>query len=607
LRAQLRENAEDFLAALGRFAARSDAPVIVWLAPLSERATKDVALNAILEPQVRIVQAALQGIQGVHVLDDEQVCRRYPVTQDEAPLADALAHVPFSRERYAAIASALARTVVNAVVPPFKVIVVDCDNTLWQGVCAEVGADGVEVTAHHRALQDYLVRQVDAGMLLCLCSRNEPADVEAVFRHNRAMVLGHEHIVASRMNWLPKSDNIRSLVAELRLGLDSVVFLDDSPVECAEVQAHCPDVQVARIPDDATQIPIFLEHLWVLDRLGQRGEALARTQMYRQDSRREAVRAASDDFETFLHSLQLRVTIAPPGPDQWDRLVELSRRTNQFNLAAHPRPASYFHALAQDAQCLAVHVEDRFGVYGLTGVVAWHRNDGALCVDDWILSCRVLGRGVEHHVLARLGEIAARAGCEEIVFRHIPTARSAPVLAFLESAGERLPQPSGETGIQFRILAQQARDSRARQTAWRSFPPQETVLPAVTRGTRLPVGVLDLVASSRRGVAQIRSAADDADHATVAIAPADVGLVGLQKLARSIAGAALGSASPDESLVEFGMDSLQIVTLLDEAARAYCPGHDDAVFNVGLGEFLARPTLRELSLMLTRLVDGAQS
>jgi FkbH-like protein len=605
LRTQLHGNADDFLAALERFAARSDAPVIVWLAPLSERATKDVALNAILEPQFRLVQVALRASQAVHVLDDEQVRRRYPVTQEEALLADAVGHVPFSRERYAAIASALARSIVNAVVPPFKVIVVDCDNTLWQGVCAEVGAQGVEVTAHHRVLQDYLVHHVDAGMLVCLCSRNEPVDVEAVFAHNRAMVLGHEHIVASRLNWLPKSDNLRSLATELGLGLDSFVFLDDDPVECAEVRAHCPEVQVVRIPDDTTQIPIVLEHLWVLDRLGQRGQALARTQLYRQETQREEVRAQSGDFEAFLQSLQLRVTMASPGPDQWDRLVELSRRTNQFNLAPHPRPASHFQGLAQSAQCLAVHVEDRFGAYGLTGFVSWHGHDSAMCVDEWMLSCRVLGRGVEHRILAMLGEVAAQVGCKEIDFRHVPTARNAPVLAFLESTCERLPQAHGETGVRFRILAQQARNSSVRQTAKASLPPQEAVLPAVTHAARLPVGVLDLVANMRRDVAQICAAAEDADLVTVAMAPGDEILAGLQQLARSIARSSLDSASPDESLVELGMDSLQIVTLLDEAVRAFGPGHEATVFDVSLGEFLARPTLRELSLMLKRLAAGA--
>ena len=596
LRARLERDADDFLAALERLAARGDVPILVWLAPLSERAP-----NVVLEPLQRRVQAALQRMPGIRALDDEQVRRWYPVAQEDAPLADAVGHVPFSRERYAAVASALARAIVDTVVPPFKVIVVDCDNTLWQGVCAEVGAHGVVVTEHHRALQAWLVRQVDAGLLVCLCSRNEPADVEAVFERNGAMVLGLEQVVASRINWQAKSDNLRSLAAELRLGLDSFVFLDDNPVECAEVQAHCPGVQVVRVPDDAAEIPLLLQHLWGLDRPARSGETPDRTRMYRQDKRREAVRAGSSDFQAFLDSLQLRVAIAPPGPGQWERVAELSRRTNQFNLAPQARSATWFQGLAPDTHCLAVDVEDRFGAYGLTGVVTYRMQDGALVVDAWMLSCRVLGRGVEHRVLAALGDIAAQANCEDITFRHVPTARNAPALAFLESVCERLPPRDGESGARFRILAQRARVTNARESASVSAPPPlEAVDRRATRVAALPAGVLDLVAHARRSVAQIRAAAGEAS----ATARGDGMLAGLLEMARSVAGDGLAGVSPDESLIELGMDSLQIVTLLDEAAAAYCPSRGDAVLDVGLGDFLARPTLRELASTLSRLAKA---
>ena len=611
LRVRLRKDADDFLAALERAAAHADAPIVVWLAPLSERAAKDAALSAVLEPLQRRVEAALESMPGIRAIDDAQVRRWYPVVQEDAPLADAVGHVPFSRERYVAVASAVARAIVDAVVPPFKVIVVDGDNTLWQGVCAEVGAQGVEVTEPHRALQAWLLRQVQAGMLVCLCSRNEPADVEAVFEHNGAMLLGLEHVVASRINWRPKSENLHALAAELRLGLDSFVFLDDSPVECAEVQAHCPGVQVLRLPDDATEIPSWLDHLWGLDHSAPRGDALARTQLYRQDSRREAARAESGDFQAFLESLQLSVTIAPPQSDQWERVAELSRRTNQFNLAPQPRSAAHFQGLAPDAHCLAVQVEDRFGAYGLTGVVTYSVRDRTLRVAAWMLSCRVLGRGVEHRVLATLGDIAAQAGCEDVVFDHLPTSRNAPALAFLASTCERLPPCDGETRVRFRILAQRAREARVRETAPAPAPalaPQrEPVKRALARAAPLPAGVLDLVARTRRGVPQIRAAAGDGGGAPAAWARDGDMLAGLLALARSIAGGALVAASPDESLVELGLDSLQIVTLLDEAARAYCPGRDDAVFDTGLGEFLARPTLRELAATLDRLARGADA
>ncbi|MEO5596774.1 MAG: HAD-IIIC family phosphatase [Lysobacteraceae bacterium] len=601
LHLRLRTLADDFLVALEQVANKGEALVVVWLAPLSERARNDVLLSSILEPLLRFTQEALQRMQGIQLLEDQQVRHWYPVMQEEAPLAEAIGHVPFSRDRFATLATALARIIVSAVLPPFKVIVVDCDNTLWQGVCAEVGEQGVEVTAHHRVLQEFLLHQIDAGMLVCLCSRNQPADVEAVFERKGAMLLGLDHIIASRINWLPKSDNLHSLAAELRLGLDSFVFLDDSPVECAEVRAHCPGVQVVQIPTDASEIPMLLEHLWGFERPAQRRDVLARTKMYRLNSRRQAVRAESESFEAFLQSLELRVNFGPPTPDQWERVAELSRRTNQFNLAPLPRPAAYFQGLAPDAHCLVVDAEDRFGAYGLTGVVTWRTLDGVLYVNDWMLSCRVLGRGVEHRVLATLGEIASQGGCKDIVFCYVPSARNTPVLAFLESTCDRLPPREEATGVWFQISASRARTVSARETAAAPVLPQEMVDREASDSTPLPVGVLDLIANTLRNTAQIRAAAGDLNLGPLAVAHDEDALAGLLAMARSIAGAELEGVSPDESLIDLGMDSLQIVTLLDEAARLHGLEPDDADFNGGLGDFLARPTLRELASMLSRV------
>jgi aryl carrier-like protein len=230
--------------------------------------------------------------------------------------------------------------------------------------------------------------------------------------------------------------------------------------------------------------------------------------------------------------------------------------------------------------------------------------DRTLRVAAWMLSCRVLGRGVEHRVLATLGDVAAQAGCEDIVIDHVPTSRNAPALAFLASTCERLPPCDGETCVRFRILAQRAREARVRETAPVSAPQREAVDRAEVRAAPLPAGVLDLVARTRRGLPQFRGTAGGAPGTS---ARDDDMLAGLLALARSIAGGALAAASPDESLVELGLDSLQIVTLLDEAARAYCPGRDDAVFDTGLGEFLARPTLRALAATLDRLAQGADA
>lgn len=579
-----RANVDELLPAIERMAAHGDAPLIAWLAPLSERARNMPALAALQ----RTVEARLAAIDGLRLLPDAQVRRWYPVDHEAAPVSDVIGHVPFSRDRYAALASAISRTVIDATTPPIKVIVVDCDNTLWRGECGEQGPHGVEVTDAHRALQAWLVRQVEAGRLLCLASRNEAADVEAVFAQNPGMLLRPDHVVARRVDWHCKSDNIRAMVAELRLGLDSVVFIDDNPVECAEVEAHCAGVQVLRLPHES-QIAVWLDHIWALPTVAR---ATDRTRFYREQAERDEFRSQSSDFQAFLDSLRLQISVRPPAPDQGERIAELSRRTNQFNLMPTVRTAAHFRNLGP--QCLAVHVMDRLGDYGLTGAVTWRVEGRSLHVDCWMLSCRVLGRGVEHKVLAALGELAAQVNCDDVILAFEPSSRNTPALKFLQVNCEAIETP---TGTAFRISAQEARQIRVRAAEGLALQ-ADASNPAPAQASRgLPAGVLDLIARERYDVARIREAAGQVSAAAL---DGDIH-AGLLELARSASDGILHAAALDDSLFELGLDSLQIVTLLDEAASVYCPGQSAAGFNAVLSSFLEKPTLRELALALRRI------
>ena len=129
-------------------------------------------------------------------------------------------------------------------------IVLDCDNTLWKGVCGEDGPLGIEITPPYRALQEFMVGQANAGRLLCLCSKNNESDVLDVFEQRTDMLLREEHFVSRRINWNSKSDNLQSLARELNLGLESFIFVDDNPVECADVEINCPGVLTLQLPTE---------------------------------------------------------------------------------------------------------------------------------------------------------------------------------------------------------------------------------------------------------------------------------------------------------------------------------------------------------------------
>ncbi|MGH8745061.1 MAG: FkbM family methyltransferase, partial [Burkholderiales bacterium] len=223
----LQRNVREFCAALGGFMQQSAAPLILCLCPRTPAAEADRELSAALSDAERSLLAQAGATANVHALGSDTALRRYPVADYYDPDGHRLGHIPYTPACYAAIGTALYRTIFNLRRKPYKVIVLDCDNTLWQGACGEDGPLGVELSEPYRGLQQFMLGQMNAGMLLCLCSKNNEQDVLQVFDRRSDMVLRREHLVSWRINWNRKSDNLRSLADELGLGLDSFIFVDD--------------------------------------------------------------------------------------------------------------------------------------------------------------------------------------------------------------------------------------------------------------------------------------------------------------------------------------------------------------------------------------------
>ena len=250
----------------------------------------------------------------------------------------------------------------------------------------------------YQALQKFMIGQINRGMLLCLCSKNSEQDVLDVFDRRTDMVLKREHLVSWRINWKSKSENIKSLAAELGLGLDSFIFIDDSPVDCADVRIQCPSVLTLQTPPDSTSIPGFLNHLWAFDHLSSTEEDRNRTRTYRENAERHGFRDQTLSLKEFIEGLQLRIEISDATAGQLARVAQLTVRTNQFNLTTIRRSEHDIKDFLgrEGAACLTVRVADRFGDYGLVGTLLYEANADRFMVDTLLLSCRVLGRGVEY-------------------------------------------------------------------------------------------------------------------------------------------------------------------------------------------------------------------
>jgi FkbH-like protein/FkbM family methyltransferase len=438
--ADLQGKVDQFVQAMDSFARSNNAPAILCLCPaVGEDCGGEKIRRALTESENYLV-AKVRELPNVQVFGPDAILTRYQTNGFHDSLANQLGHVPYTPEGFAAIGSSLFRTLSGLRRTPYKVIVLDCDNTLWEGVCGEEGPLGVVVTPSHRVLQEFMVRQMTAGMILCVCSKNDGPDVEAVFRQNQNMILKPGQIAAWRVNWSPKSENLKSIARELNVGLDSFIFVDDNPVECAEVRAQCPEVLTLELPPDADQRQQFLNHVWAFDHLHATEEDRTRTQKVLENVEREKYRENVSTLKDFIDGLQLQVELFTPQPDQINRVSQLTQRTNQFNCTTIRRSEGDIRRLLeeQSGRCLAVNVRDRFGDYGMVGVVIYFEEGEGYDVDTFLLSCRVLGRGVEHQVLARLGQLALEQGKQWTRIHFRPTNKNQPAWEFIKNVGAEL-------------------------------------------------------------------------------------------------------------------------------------------------------------------------
>jgi FkbH-like protein len=435
--------------ALDKYSNRAKGAAIAVILPPGPGVQAELSA-ALITASKSLVERA-RALPGIHLLDNLRIAN--PDCYDGA--RDELAHIPYTETFFADLALEIARRIHAIRIVPAKVLVLDCDNTLWRGVVGEDGIDGIEFSEPYLAVQDFAIAQQAKGILICLASKNQEADVLEVLEKRPDMRLNSSHIVAHRINWQPKSANIRALAAELNLGLDAFVFIDDNPLECAQVRAELPQVITIQLPA-AEEIPTFLSRLWVFDKLSATAEDAGRTQMYKENSARRAMESAASDIGEFLAALDLKIDIAIPSDEEWARIEQLTQRTNQFNFTTRRRTVQELKSsVANNAHVLRVRVSDRFGDYGLVGVIVAREEGTTLLIDNFMLSCRVLGRGVEHAMVRRLGELAEELRLQDVSLPYIATARNIPAAAFADSiAAEFAERVSG--GALYRLPAASA-------------------------------------------------------------------------------------------------------------------------------------------------------
>ncbi|MCW5797579.1 MAG: HAD family hydrolase [Nitrospira sp.] len=313
-----------------------------------------------------------------------------------------------------------------------KCLVLDLDNTLWGGVIAEEGLAGIKLGQGPDgeafvAFQDYILKLKQKGVILTVCSKNNYADAIQPFEKHSAMRLTLQDIALFIANWESKPDNIRRIADTLQIGLDSLVFVDDNPVERDIVRKFLPQVDVLPMPDDPAYYVRTLSQYLALETASLTAEDRERADQYRARAQIKELEAAAESIEDFYHSLRMQAIVTPFEETQLPRIAQLIGKTNQFNLTTrrHGMPQLTAFIRNMDYVHLALQLRDRYTDHGLVSVMIARREGELLDVDTWLMSCRVIGRTVEATMLEHLCRHAAQLGCTVLQGTYIPTQKNA--------------------------------------------------------------------------------------------------------------------------------------------------------------------------------------
>ncbi len=356
-----------------------------------------------------------------------------------------LSKTPFSTELFREAATDFAAAMRGLSGKARKLLIVDLDNTLWDGIVGETGWHDLKLGGHNargeafRDFQSALLSMRRRGVLLGVVSKNEEALALEAIRENPEMVLKLEDFAGWRINWNDKARNVIDLISDLNLGRDAAVFIDDDPAERARVREAIPEVLVPEWPKNPLDFPAALRGLNCFDAGLISAEDRNRTSTYLANSRREDERRSAPSLEEWLRKMELRVVVEPLTAANLDRTVQLLNKTNQMNLRTRRLSAGELAGWSSRAcnYLATFRVTDRFGDYGLVGVGSLTLNRAArtAAIEDFVLSCRAMGRRVEETILCALAAIGAHFGATELSAQYLATPRNLPCLKFFESSG----------------------------------------------------------------------------------------------------------------------------------------------------------------------------
>lgn len=422
--------------------------VIVWNQPPLQRlvagvgdASLDRSQQGAMHQLNDRLARAVAADAGVTVFDVARVATEVGTRAWFDARLELMARCPLSATAQHAVAKLTARLINAMARPPRKCLVLDLDNTLWGGVLGEDGVAGIKLGADYPGnafvrFQRAVRSLRDRGILLAIASKNNETDVDELFASHRDMVLRREDFAARQVHWNDKAQSLQAIATELNIGIDALVFFDDNPVEREWIQRQLPEVLVVDVPSNVSHYIRALDQSGAFDQVVITAEDLVRAEQYQIEHDRHALQCSAGSVEEFLRALQMKATVGTIAAPTLSRVVQLLGKTNQFNLTTRRHSESDLARMLEgDAIGLWIRVADRFGDHGLVGVALAVREESNYRLDSFLLSCRVLGRRVEHALLGVVLQRAQRAGAASVLAEFIPTKKNTPAATFLADAG----------------------------------------------------------------------------------------------------------------------------------------------------------------------------
>jgi FkbH-like protein len=333
-----------------------------------------------------------------------------------------------------------------------KALIFDCDNTLWQGILGEDGFEGIKMTAQNKATAyeevQYLAKGLSAkGVIIGLCSKNNFADVEQVVTMHPDFKLTNDEITIKAINWQDKVSNLKQIAEDLNIGLDSLVFVDDSDFEVNLIREQLPQVEVIQVPTKAIySYPSLIRQAFSLFyNLSETQEDLAKTRLYKKEIARKEEAQRFDNIEDYLKSLDLQLDIFINDTSLVPRLAQLTQKTNQFNLTTKRyTEQDILNFIENGASVVAFSVKDRFGDSGITGLaILTYENEDAH-IDSLLMSCRVLGRNAEYKFFDTIAAIAHQHNAKILTSKYVKTPKNAQVKDLYDRLGFNILRGSEE-------------------------------------------------------------------------------------------------------------------------------------------------------------------